>query len=101
MPTIAALARARQHLDTLGCSDVTLVITGGLRVHTDFAKALALGAQLTGMASPYLAAAQESAEAVRSVIERTRQELRTAMFLTGSASLRQLIGNDNLIGGRV
>ena len=44
VPTIAALARARQHLDNLGCSDVTLVITGGLRVHTDFAKALALGA---------------------------------------------------------
>ncbi len=44
VPTIAALARARRHLDSLGCSDVTLVITGGLRVHTDFAKALALGA---------------------------------------------------------
>ena len=43
VPTIPALARARRHLD--GCeSDVTLVITGGLRTHADFVKALALGA---------------------------------------------------------
>lgn len=44
VPTIPALARARRHLDTTGNSDVTLVITGGLRVPADFAKALALGA---------------------------------------------------------
>ena len=44
VPTIPALARARRHLDARGRRDVTLVITGGLRTHTDFAKALALGA---------------------------------------------------------
>jgi len=44
VPTIAALARARHHLDACGRDDVSLVITGGLRTHTDFAKALALGA---------------------------------------------------------
>lgn len=44
VPTIPALGRARRHLDSSGADDVTLVITGGLRTHTDFAKALALGA---------------------------------------------------------
>jgi len=44
VPTIAALARARRHLDTSHASDVTLIITGGLRHPADFAKALALGA---------------------------------------------------------
>ena len=44
VPTMAALARARHHLTASGRSDVTLVITGGLRTHTDFVKALALGA---------------------------------------------------------
>jgi len=44
VPTMAALARARHHLDTSDRADVTLVITGGLRTHTDFVKALALGA---------------------------------------------------------
>jgi len=44
VPTIPALARARRHLDGQGRSDVTLIITGGLRVPSDFVKALALGA---------------------------------------------------------
>lgn len=45
VPTIPALARARHHLDKIGASGrVTLIITGGLRTHTDFIKAMALGA---------------------------------------------------------
>ena len=44
VPTIPALARARHHLDRLDRKDITLVITGGLRVPADFAKALAMGA---------------------------------------------------------
>ncbi len=44
VPTIPALARARRHLDHVGASEVTLVITGGLRIAEDFAKALMLGA---------------------------------------------------------
>ncbi len=44
VPTIPALARARAHLDGLGRSDVSLVITGGLRKPADFIKAMALGA---------------------------------------------------------
>ncbi len=44
VPTIPALARARRHLDRTGRSDVTLIATGGLRVPSDFVKAMALGA---------------------------------------------------------
>jgi glutamate synthase domain-containing protein 2/CDGSH-type Zn-finger protein len=45
VPTIPALARARNYLDKAGASDrVTLIITGGLRVPMDFVKAMALGA---------------------------------------------------------
>ena len=44
VPTIPALARARQHLDRSDATGVTLIITGGLRTPADFAKALALGA---------------------------------------------------------
>ncbi len=44
IPTIPALARARKHLDAKTGREVTLVITGGLRVAEDFVKAMALGA---------------------------------------------------------
>ena len=45
VPTIPALARARHYLDKQGASGkVTLIITGGLRVPSDFVKAMALGA---------------------------------------------------------
>ena len=44
VPTIFALARARRALDAQGAGDVSLVITGGLRISPDFAKALAMGA---------------------------------------------------------
>lgn len=51
VPTIPALARARKHLDHVGAGDVTLVITGGLRVAEDFAKALMLGADAVAIAN--------------------------------------------------
>jgi len=45
VPTIPALARARHYLDKQALSGkVTLIVTGGLRVPSDFIKALALGA---------------------------------------------------------
>ena len=56
VPTIPALARARRHLDKTGNSDVTLVITGGLRTPADFAKALALGADAIAVSNSALQA---------------------------------------------
>ena len=44
VPTIPALARARKYLDNVNRKDVSLIITGGIRVPDDFIKALALGA---------------------------------------------------------
>ena len=51
VPTIPALARARRHLDARGRGDVVLVVTGGLRTHADFAKAMALGADAVAVAN--------------------------------------------------
>jgi glutamate synthase domain-containing protein 2 len=44
VPTIPALARARHYLDKVNRKDVTLIITGGIRIPDDFIKAMALGA---------------------------------------------------------
>jgi len=56
VPTIPALARARKYLDKVCSKDVTLVITGGLRVAEDFAKALMLGADAIAVANSALQA---------------------------------------------
>ena len=56
VPTIYALYRARKYLDQTGCG-AQLVITGGLRVSSDFAKALAMGADAVAIASAALMAA--------------------------------------------
>ena len=56
VPTIPALARARRYLDRKGRHDVTLVITGGLRLPADFVKALALGADAIAVSNAALQA---------------------------------------------
>ena len=50
VPTIYALHRARKYLDSIG-SGISLIITGGLRVSSDFAKALAMGADAVAAAT--------------------------------------------------
>ncbi len=56
VPTMVALARARRHLDARERTDVTLVITGGLRTESDFVKALALGADAIAVSNSALQA---------------------------------------------
>lgn len=56
LPTVYALSRARKYLDSIH-SDISLVITGGLRVSADFAKAIAMGADAVAVASGALMAA--------------------------------------------
>ncbi len=56
VPTIPALVRARKYLDKVGASHITLIITGGLRVAEDFAKALMLGADAIAVSNSALQA---------------------------------------------
>ena len=56
VPTIYALSRARKYLDEHE-SDIDLTITGGLRVSSDFAKALAMGANAVAIGTGAMIAA--------------------------------------------
>ena len=56
VPTVYALSRARKYLDEHG-ADIDLVITGGLRVSSDIAKAIAMGADAVAVATAGLMAA--------------------------------------------
>ncbi len=51
IPTIYALHRARKCLDKLGAKDISLISTGGYRISSDFAKAIAMGADAVAIAS--------------------------------------------------
>ncbi|MBT8147610.1 MAG: FMN-binding glutamate synthase family protein, partial [Gammaproteobacteria bacterium] len=57
VPTIPALARARNFLDQQGATgSVSLIITGGLRLPMDFVKALAMGADAVAVSNSALQA---------------------------------------------
>ncbi len=51
VPTIPALARARRHLDQRGADRISLIVTGGLRIAEDFAKALMMGADAVAVSN--------------------------------------------------
>jgi glutamate synthase domain-containing protein 2 len=109
VPTIPALARARRYLDQRGASGrVTLIITGGLRTHTDFVKALALGADGVALANsaiqaigcvgarmcntnncPAGIATQKPALRARLDVDRAAQRLNR--YLRASAALMQVM----------
>lgn len=69
---------------------IPLIASGGLLNGLDVAKAIALGADLAGLARPFLAAAVNSEAAVDELVQVLIAELETALFCTGNATLAEL-----------
>jgi isopentenyl-diphosphate Delta-isomerase len=84
-PTPRATAALRAALPA-----VPLVASGGIRNGVQIAKALALGADLAGLALPFLRAADESDAAVAALIDELITALRIALFATGSRHIADL-----------
>jgi len=123
IPTVYALYRARKYLDAVR-SDISLVITGGLRVSSDVAKALAMGADAVAVASAALIAAacqqyricgsghcpvgvatqdpalrerlnvEQSARRVANYLNVMKKELKTFARITGHSSVHDLSVKD-------
>ena len=68
----------------------TIFASGGIRNGIDVAKALALGADLVGMAGPFLRAAAESMESADILAAETLEVLRISMFGIGARSTAEL-----------
>jgi len=67
-----------------------LVASGGVRSGIDVAKAIAIGADLAGIALPFLEPATRSADAVVEALDQVIAGLRIAMFASGSRRLADL-----------
>lgn len=123
VPTIYALYRARKYLDSVR-SDISLVITGGLRISADAAKALAMGADAVAVASAALIAAacqqyricgsgncpvgiatqnpelrerlkvEQAAKRVANYLNVTKEELKTFARITGHGNVHDLSVED-------
>ncbi|MGJ3249546.1 MAG: type 2 isopentenyl-diphosphate Delta-isomerase [Elainellaceae cyanobacterium] len=70
--------------------DIPLIASGGLRDGLEASKAIALGADLVGMAFPFLQAASESPAALHDLVDALMAEIRTVLFCTGSQTLNDL-----------
>ncbi|MEN6579912.1 MAG: type 2 isopentenyl-diphosphate Delta-isomerase [Anaerolineaceae bacterium] len=70
--------------------DVSLIASGGITNGVEGAKAIALGANLFGIARPFLVAAKNGTEAVIKSIHEIQRTLMIAMFSTGAPDLKAL-----------
>ncbi|MCX9013820.1 MAG: type 2 isopentenyl-diphosphate Delta-isomerase [Candidatus Methanoperedens sp.] len=79
---------------------IPLIATGGVRTGLDVAKSIALGASLCGIALPLVAPALKSRDDVIDRLELVIEELKVAMFLTGSRNVEEIGNTPAVITGK-
>ncbi|HEY9907322.1 MAG TPA: type 2 isopentenyl-diphosphate Delta-isomerase [Thermosynechococcaceae cyanobacterium] len=85
IPTAESITQIRE----AGIS-APLIASGGLRNGLDVVKTIALGADLAGLALPFLQAANESEAALQELVEILLAEISTAMLCAGCQNLQAL-----------
>jgi len=88
IPTLDSLTQVRELRETMTFG---IIASGGIRNGVDIAKTIALGADLTGIAKPFITSFMNDGE---KALDRTAEDLVTqlkySMFLTGSKNLTEL-----------
>jgi isopentenyl-diphosphate delta-isomerase len=85
IPTSQSILNVRE-----ASKDMPLFASGGLRNGIDITKCLALGANMGGMAGPFLKAADDSLETTIHVMRMIVDQIRIAMFASGASKLEEL-----------
>ena len=91
LPTADCITQVRAIAPT-----APLIASGGIRNGLEAAKAIALGADLVGLAHPFLLAANESEDSLAALAEWLTEELKTALLCTGTATIAALKTGDRL-----
>ena len=84
IPTVCSL------LEVSKAVNLPIICSGGVRSGLDAAKAIALGADIVGVAKPLLKPALKGQEAVEQHLKSMIRELKTAMALTGCKNISEL-----------
>lgn len=90
IPTAESLIAAREVRCSLDRPDVHLFASGGIRSGQDIAKCVALGADLVGLAGPFLKKAVGGPEEVADEMDILATEMRITMFCSGACDLGAL-----------
>jgi isopentenyl-diphosphate Delta-isomerase len=94
IPTAECVRRARN----VAPADGFVIASGGIRDGMDAAKAIALGADVAGIAGPFLRAVNAGVDEACDYAQEAVETLRIAMFAMGIRTVAQLRGTDRLVG---
>lgn len=96
IPTADSLNAVRQVREKMNAR-LNIFASGGIRNGLEIAKCVALGAELVGLASPFLQPAVTSTKAVVQEMEQLREELQIAMFCSGAGTICELQQPNRLV----
>ena len=91
IPTAECVTQINQQFPEL-----PLIASGGIRNGLEVSKLLALGADLVGLAYPFLKTAIESTEDITKLVQLLEAEIKTVLFCTGNRSIQDLQQSDCL-----
>jgi isopentenyl-diphosphate delta-isomerase len=87
-------------VETSQKTDLSIISSGGIRTGVEIVKSIALGANVGGIAKPFLEEAVQGKEALSEYVDNIIREIRVAMFLVGAKNVDELHSVPVLVMGQ-